>query len=178
MVEKIYGTLGESEDTLDRRCDDIYFPWDITISSLTSQTEPMQREIVESQRCIASRPEASTSINIRIKLSTDSHSRTSIDEATPTDRGKLVTKVTSDISDTINHEEELLDETYSTLVRHQFKLECLGDRLQKIENTTTTIKDKWHIGDKVMSDFTDTWFHKSIEEIETCLPESTCFPHY
>ena len=26
------------EERLDKRCDDIYFPWDITISSLTSQT--------------------------------------------------------------------------------------------------------------------------------------------
>lgn len=41
LVEEIYGILGASEDRLDRRCDDIYFPWDITISSLTSQTQAM-----------------------------------------------------------------------------------------------------------------------------------------
>jgi len=138
----------------------------------------MQREIVEIQRYIASHPEASTSIDRRIKISTDSHSRTSIDEATPIDRGKLVTKVTSDISDTINHEEELSDDTYATLVRHHFKLECLQDRLQKIENTTATMKYKWRRGDEAIRDFTGTWFNKSREEIETCLPASTCFPHY
>ncbi|KAF2589757.1 hypothetical protein F2Q70_00039455 [Brassica cretica] len=117
MLEEIYRTLGVAEDMLDRRCDDIYFPWDITIKE-------------------------STSIDRHIKISTDSHRRPSIDEATPTDRGQLVTKVTSDTSDTINHGEEISDDTYTTLVRHQFELECLGDRLQKIENATATMKDK------------------------------------
>ena len=46
LVEEIYRTLETTEERLDRRCDDIYFPMDLTISSLTSQTEAMQREIV------------------------------------------------------------------------------------------------------------------------------------
>ncbi|KAF3543228.1 hypothetical protein DY000_02006470 [Brassica cretica] len=154
MVEEIYITPGATEDKLDKRCDDIYFPWDITISSLTSQTEAMKREIEETERYIASRPDASTSIGKGIQISTDSHRRTSIDEATPTDRGQLVTKVSSDMSDTINHDEERSDDTYATLVKHQFELESLGDRLQNIENTTATMKDKWRIGDVAMRDFT------------------------
>ena len=88
IVQEIYETLGASEDRLDKRCIDIYFPWNNT-SSLTSQTEAMQQEIAEIQRCIASHPEASTSIDRRNKIS--------IDEATPTERGELVIKVTSDI---------------------------------------------------------------------------------
>ena len=71
MLEDIYRTPGAAEDRLDRRCDDIYFPWDITISSLISQKEAMQREIVEIQRYIASHPEASTSIDRHIKISTN-----------------------------------------------------------------------------------------------------------
>ncbi|KAF3567029.1 hypothetical protein DY000_02014266 [Brassica cretica] len=43
MVEEIYRTLGAAEERLEKRCDDIYFPWDMTISSLTSQTKAMQR---------------------------------------------------------------------------------------------------------------------------------------
>ena len=82
------------------------------------------------------------------------------------------------MSDTTNHEEEISDGAYATLVRHQFKLKCLGDRLQRIENATATMKDKWRIGDKAMRDFTSTWFNKSKEEMETCFPASTCFPHY
>ena len=38
LVEKIYRTLGATEDRLDKRCDDMYFPFDITVSSLTSHT--------------------------------------------------------------------------------------------------------------------------------------------
>ena len=107
MVKEIYRTLGAAEERLDKRCDDIYFTWDITISFLTSQTEAMQREIVEIQRYIARRPEASTSIDRHINISTDSNKRTSIDEAIPTNRGRLVATVKSDMSDTNNHGEEI-----------------------------------------------------------------------
>ena len=150
IVQAIYGTLGASKERLDMRCDDIYFPWNNTISSLTSQIEAMHREIAKIQRYIASRSEASTSINRWINISTDSHNEMSIDEATPTDRGQLVTKVTSDMSDVNNHGKEILDDTYASLVRHQFDLECLGDILQKIENATATMNDKWRRGDKAM----------------------------
>ncbi|KAF3555086.1 hypothetical protein F2Q69_00013721 [Brassica cretica] len=154
MVEEIYKTLGTTKERLDKRCDDICFPWDITIGSLTSQTQEMHREIVEIQRYIARRPEAST-IDRHINISTDSHRRTPIDEATPTNRGGLVPKVISDMSDINNHVEEISADTYATLVRHQFKLEFLGDRLQKIENATETMNDKWRRGDKAMIDFTE-----------------------
>ncbi|KAF2560083.1 hypothetical protein F2Q68_00015809 [Brassica cretica] len=107
MVEEVYDTLGASEDRLDRRCDDIYFPWDITISSLTYQTKAMQREIVVIQRYIASRPEASTSIDRRIKISSDNHSKTSIDEATLTDRRELVTKIEEDREYNCNNERQM-----------------------------------------------------------------------
>ncbi|KAF3511058.1 hypothetical protein F2Q69_00006502 [Brassica cretica] len=79
---------------------------------------------------------------------------TSIDEAT--NRGTLVRKVTSYRSDTHNHGEEISTDTYATLMRHQFNLESLGDRLQKIENTTATMNDKWHRGDEAIRDFTDS----------------------
>ncbi|KAF2575735.1 hypothetical protein F2Q70_00004186 [Brassica cretica] len=155
FVEEIYRTLGTTEERLDRRCDDIYFPMDLTISSLTSQIEAMQREIVEVQRYIARRPEESPSIDRRIHILTDSHIRTSIDEATQTNQGRLVPKVTSNMSDTNNHGEEISADSYATLVRHQIKIESLGDRLQKIENTTSTMKDKWRRGDEAMRDFID-----------------------
>nr|VDD45008.1 unnamed protein product [Brassica oleracea] len=85
LVEEIYRTLGTTEERLDKRCDDIYFPMDLTINSLTSQIEAIQREIVEIHRYIARRPEASTSIDRRIHISTDNHRRTSIDEQTEED---------------------------------------------------------------------------------------------
>ena len=115
---------------------------------------------MEIQRYITNRPETSTSIDKYIIISTDSYSRTSIDEAIPIDRGELVT---SDMSDKINHGEEISDDTYATIVRHQFKLQCLADRLKKIENITATLKDKWRRGDEPMRDITGTWFNKSRE---------------
>ena len=47
LVEEIYKTLESTEERLDRRCDDIYFPLDLTMSSSTSQMEAIQRELVE-----------------------------------------------------------------------------------------------------------------------------------
>ncbi|KAF2567627.1 hypothetical protein F2Q70_00026042 [Brassica cretica] len=100
LVEEIYRTLESAEERLDRRGDDIYFPMDLAMSSLTSQIEAIQREIVKFQRYIARRP-------------------------------------------------------YTTLMRHQFNLQSLGDILQKIENTTASMKDKWRRGDEAMRDFTE-----------------------
>ncbi|KAF3584389.1 hypothetical protein F2Q69_00030713 [Brassica cretica] len=125
---------------------------DLTMSSLTSQIETIQREIVEIHGYIA-RPEASVSIDRRTNISIDSHRRTSIDEAT--NRGRLVPKMKSDMSDTHNHGDEISTDTYTTLMRHQFNLESLGDRLQNIENTTATMKDIWCKGDEAIRHFTD-----------------------
>ena len=46
LVEEIYRTLETTEERVDRRCDEIYFPMDLTMSSLTSKIEEIQREIV------------------------------------------------------------------------------------------------------------------------------------
>ena len=84
----------------------------------------------------------------------------------------------SDMSDINDHGEEISADTYATLRRHQFNLESLEDRLQRMENTTATMKEKWSRGDEAMRDFTGTWFHKRREEIDTCFPTSFSFQHY
>ncbi|KAF3548544.1 hypothetical protein DY000_02007846 [Brassica cretica] len=58
--------------------------------------------------------------------------------------------------DTHNYREEISADTYATVMRYQFNLESLGDRLQKIEDATTIMKDKWCRGDEAMRDFTDS----------------------
>ncbi|KAF3507509.1 hypothetical protein F2Q69_00007153 [Brassica cretica] len=75
LVEGIYKTLESTEERLDRRCDDIYFQMDLTMSSLNSQIEAIQREIVEIQGYIARRPEALASIDRRNNKSTDNRRR-------------------------------------------------------------------------------------------------------
>ncbi|KAF3589850.1 hypothetical protein F2Q69_00029994 [Brassica cretica] len=154
LVEEIYRALETIEERLDRRCDDIYFPMDLSISALTSKIEAMQGELVEIQSYIARRQEASSSIDRRNNKSTDIHHRISVDDAT--NRGQLVPKMTLDMSGTHYHGEEISADTYATLRRHQFNLESLEERLQRMENTTATLKEKWRRGDEAMRDFADS----------------------
>ncbi|KAF3547116.1 hypothetical protein DY000_02007739 [Brassica cretica] len=151
LVEGIYRTLETTKERLHGRCDDIYFTMDLNISALTSKIEAIQGELVEIQRYIARRPEASSSIDKHNNKSTDIHHRTSVDDAT--NRGRLVPKMTSDMSDTHYHGEEISADTYATLRRHQFNLESLEERLQMMENTTATMKEKWRRGDEAMRYF-------------------------
>ncbi|KAF3536167.1 hypothetical protein F2Q69_00023321 [Brassica cretica] len=154
LVAEIYRALDTTKERIDRRCDDIYFPMDLSISALTSKIEAIQGELVEIQSYSARRPEASASIDKRTNISTDIRRQTSVDEAT--NRGRLVPKVKSDMTDTHYHGEEISTDTYATLRRHQFNLESLGDRLQRMENTTATMKKKWRRVDEAMRDFTDS----------------------
>ncbi|KAF3508391.1 hypothetical protein F2Q69_00006043 [Brassica cretica] len=129
LVAEIYRDLDTTKEKLDGRCDDIYFPIDLSISALTSKIEAIQGELVEIQSYIACRPEASASIDRRNNISTNIRRHTSVDEAT--NRGRLVPKVKSDMSDTHYHGEEISVDTYATLRRHQFNFESLGDRLRE-----------------------------------------------
>ncbi|KAF3527089.1 hypothetical protein F2Q69_00047949 [Brassica cretica] len=76
----------------------------------------------------------------------------------------------SDISDTNNHGEEITDNAYATLKRNQFQLESLGERLQKIENETATMKEKWRRGDEAMRDFTDLLVAYNTKDIKVDQP--------
>ncbi|KAF2575292.1 hypothetical protein F2Q70_00003721 [Brassica cretica] len=58
------------------------------------------------------------------------------------------------MSKTPYHGKEISADTYAALTRHQFNLESLGERLQRIKNTTAAMKDKWRRGDEAMRDFT------------------------
>ncbi|KAF3532138.1 hypothetical protein DY000_02040836 [Brassica cretica] len=69
------------------------------------------------------------------------------------------------MSDTHNHGEEISADTYARLMRHQFNLESLGDRLQKIEDATTIMKDKWRRGDEAMRDFTDSTKDTKVDQL-------------
>ncbi|KAF3554788.1 hypothetical protein F2Q69_00013870 [Brassica cretica] len=154
IVEGIYRALEFTEERLEERCDDIYFPMDLSINALTSKIDAIQGELVEIQSYIARRPEASPLIDRRNNKSTNIHQQISVDKAS--NRGTLIQKITSDRSDTHNHGEEISADTYTRLMRHQFNLESLGDRLQKIEDATTIMKDKWRRGDESIRDFTDS----------------------
>ncbi|KAF3513005.1 hypothetical protein F2Q69_00006081 [Brassica cretica] len=140
LVEEIYRALETTEERLDGRCDDIYFPMDLTISALSSKVEAIHGELVEIQSYIARRPEESISIGRRNNKSIDTHNSTSIDS--DINQGRLVPKTTSDMSNTPYHGKEISADSFAALTIHQFNLESLGERLQRIENTTAAMKDK------------------------------------
>uniref|UniRef100_A0A0D3DK46 Retrotransposon gag domain-containing protein n=1 Tax=Brassica oleracea var. oleracea TaxID=109376 RepID=A0A0D3DK46_BRAOL len=165
LVEEIYRALETTEERLDGRWEDIYFPMHLSIRALTSKIEALQKELVEIQSYIARRPEASLSIDRRTNISTDIHHQTSVDDTT--NRGRLVPKMTSDMSDTHYYGEEISAATYATLRRHQFNLENLEERLQRMENPTVTMKEKWRRGDEAIREFTG---HKTKEESSRRLP--------
>ncbi|KAG5393253.1 hypothetical protein IGI04_023216 [Brassica rapa subsp. trilocularis] len=101
-------------------------PHSYTRAEIDHLIEAIQMELVEIQRYIARRPEASTSIDRHNNISTDNHRHASIDGAT--NRGRLVPKMTSDMSDTNNHGQEISDDAYATLLRNEFQLEkCLKE---------------------------------------------------
>ncbi|KAF3559354.1 hypothetical protein F2Q69_00012563 [Brassica cretica] len=109
--------------------------WAVYLSDLCSSLcyialeymfEAIQGELVEIQSYIARRPEVSPSLDRRNNKSNDIHQQISVDKAS--NRGRLVEIITSDMSDTQNHGEEISADTYARLMRHQFNLESLGDR--------------------------------------------------
>uniref|UniRef100_M4F5I5 Uncharacterized protein n=1 Tax=Brassica campestris TaxID=3711 RepID=M4F5I5_BRACM len=175
LVEEIYRALDTTEERLDGKCDDIYFPMDLSISALTSKIKATQGELVETQGFIARRSEASASIDRCNNITTDIHRQTSADEAA--NQGRLVPKMKLDMSDTHYHGEETSADTYTTLRRHQFNHESLEDRLQRTENTTATMKKKLRRGYEAMRDFTGTWFNKRRDKMDTCFPEISSFQH-
>ncbi|KAF3607726.1 hypothetical protein DY000_02049101 [Brassica cretica] len=70
----------------------------------------------------------------------------------------------SDMSDTNYHGEETSADTYTTLRRHHFNIESLEERLQRMENTTATMKEKWCRGDEAMRDFTDSTKDSKVDQ--------------
>ncbi|KAF3568928.1 hypothetical protein DY000_02014644 [Brassica cretica] len=78
--------------------------------------------------------------------------------------------MTSDMSDTHCHGEEISADTYATIRRDQFNLGSLGERLQMMENTTATMKEKWRRGDEAMRDFTDLLIADSTKDTKVDQP--------
>ncbi|KAF3500227.1 hypothetical protein F2Q69_00041806 [Brassica cretica] len=140
------------------KLDGIYYPLNDSISWLTTCMEEMKQDIARIQNATdVARPSSidrrqPPSIDIRPPPSIDIHNHTPIDS--DTNRSRLVPKMTSDMSNTHYQGEEISADTYAALTRHQFNLESLGERLQRIENTTATMKDNWRRGDEAMRDFT------------------------
>ncbi|KAF3512218.1 hypothetical protein F2Q69_00005260 [Brassica cretica] len=86
------------EDQFEKRCDDIYFPFDVRLSGLDSHAEWLQKEVKPIQRQFASQRhisasidrERSKSIDSKAPASTDKHLVASIDTASIPDAEQLI----------------------------------------------------------------------------------------
>ncbi|KAF2604799.1 hypothetical protein F2Q70_00025801 [Brassica cretica] len=179
MFYGVCGEQEKNKEAFQMNLDGVYYPLNDSISWLTTCMEEMKQDIARIQHATDVAQSSSidrdqhTSVNVCQRTSidnqmptsvddnpphlhmmkhnnksTDIHKRTSVDDAT--NQGRLVPKMTSDMSDTHYHGEEISVDTYSTLRRHQFNPESLEERLQRMENTTAKIKEKRRRGDEAM----------------------------
>ncbi|KAF3515942.1 hypothetical protein DY000_02060892 [Brassica cretica] len=153
ITSKLYKAIDTLEDRLEKRCDDIYFPFDVKISGLDSQAEWRQKEVKAIQRQLASQHQISASIN-------GEHSKL-IDSATPAmiDRHLVASIDTTSIPDDAqlipNHMEsmheqlnELSEYAYSKISCYQFSIEDILERLQNISNAVQKMDERWTRNDE------------------------------
>ncbi|WZZ60625.1 hypothetical protein YC2023_060732 [Brassica napus] len=98
ITSKLYTAIDTMEDRFERRCDDIYFPFDVRLSGLDSHAEWLQKEVKAIQRQFASQHqisasidrEPSKSIDSKAPASTDKHLVASIDTTSTPDAEQLI----------------------------------------------------------------------------------------
>ncbi|KAF2554248.1 hypothetical protein F2Q68_00033464 [Brassica cretica] len=80
ITSKIYTAIDTMEERLDKRCDDIYFPFENKISGLDSHAEWLQKEVKAIQSQLAAQHQISASIDRTRAKSLDGKSPRSTDE--------------------------------------------------------------------------------------------------
>ncbi|KAF3523675.1 hypothetical protein F2Q69_00047043 [Brassica cretica] len=78
ITSKLYTAIDTLEERLEKRCDDIYFPFDVKISGLNSQAEWLQKEVKAIQRQLASQHQIAESIDRAHSKSIDNKAPTTI----------------------------------------------------------------------------------------------------
>ena len=79
ITSKLYTAIDTMEEQFEKRCDDIYFPFDVRLSGLDSQAEWLLKEVKAIQRQLASQHQISASIDIEHSKSIDSTAPATID---------------------------------------------------------------------------------------------------
>ncbi|KAF3541171.1 hypothetical protein F2Q69_00022445 [Brassica cretica] len=161
------------EDRFEKRCDDIYFPFDVRLSGLDSHAEWLQKEVKAIQRQLVSQNQISASIDRARSKSIDSKAPATIDRqlvasinttSTPVDEQLIQNKMK------LMHEElnELSEYAYDKIGWHQISIENILERLQNISNAIQKMDEIWTRNDE------DTrilkmlkWINRST--IHTCL---------
>ncbi|KAG5397634.1 hypothetical protein IGI04_019448 [Brassica rapa subsp. trilocularis] len=153
ITSKIYTALDTMEERLDKRCDDIYFPFDNKISGLDSHAEWLQKEVKAIQRQLAAQHQISASIDrTREKSldgtsprSTNKHIIASIDaESTPIGE-QLIHKTVESMQKELT---DLSAYAYDNIGWHQVSIDNVQERLQNISNVLEKMDDKWTRNDE------------------------------
>ncbi|KAG5414539.1 hypothetical protein IGI04_002106 [Brassica rapa subsp. trilocularis] len=91
ITSKIYTAIATMEERLDKRCDDINFPFDNRIGGLDSHAEWLHKEVKAIKRQLAAQHQISESIDRKRAQSLDGKSPRSTDEHNRIDRRRLYT---------------------------------------------------------------------------------------
>ncbi|KAG5384412.1 hypothetical protein IGI04_035882 [Brassica rapa subsp. trilocularis] len=158
ITSKLYKAIDTLEDLLEKRCDDIYFPFDVKISGLDSQSEWLQKEVKAIQRQLASQHQISASIDgehsISINSATpatiDRHLVTSIDTTSTPDDAQLIPNQMESMQEQLN---ELSEYAYNKISWYQFSNEDIQERLQNILNAVQKMDERWTRNDEATRSF-------------------------
>ncbi|KAF3561604.1 hypothetical protein DY000_02017521 [Brassica cretica] len=145
ITSKLYTAIDTLEDRLEKRCDGIYFPFDVKFSGLDSQAEWLQKEVNAIQRQLASQHQISASIDRAHSKSIDSkaletidrHLVTSIDTTSTPDDAQLIPQHMESMQEQLN---ELSEYAYSKISWYQFSIEDILERLQNISNAVNLVE--------------------------------------
>ncbi|KAF2565732.1 hypothetical protein F2Q68_00024714 [Brassica cretica] len=137
ITSKLYTAIDTMEERLEKRCDDIYFPFDVRLGGLDSKAEWLQKEVKAIQRQLTSQHQISASIDKACFKSIDStapatidrHMVASIDSKSTSDDEQLIHNKMESMHEELN---ELSAYAYDKIGWHQFSIETLQARLQNI----------------------------------------------
>ncbi|KAG5384536.1 hypothetical protein IGI04_036006 [Brassica rapa subsp. trilocularis] len=180
ITSKIYTALDNMEERLDKRCDDIYFPFDNKISGLDNHAEWLQKEVKAIQRQLAAQHQISASID-RTKAksidgnsprSTNEHIIASIDAESTTIGEQLIHKTVESMQKELT---DLSAYAYDNIGWHQVSIDNIQERLQNISNVLGKMDDKWTRNDEATRSFIASWSRMRRDDVDACFPTSSCF---
>ncbi|KAF3539902.1 hypothetical protein F2Q69_00022107 [Brassica cretica] len=163
------------EEGLEKRCDDIYFLFDVRLSGLDSQAEWLQKEVKAIQGQLASQHQISASINRKRSKSIDSKALETIDKHLV---ASIDTKSTPDDEQLIHNKMESMHEelddlsayAYDKIGWHQFSIKTLQERLQNISNAIQKMDERWTRNDEATRSFIAAWSRMCRDEVDACFP--------
>ena len=168
------------EDRLEKRCDDIYFPFDVKISGLDSQAEWLQKEVKAIPRQLASQHHISASIDGAHSKSIDSkepatinrHLVASINATSTPDDAQLIPNHMESMQEQLN---ELSEYAYSKISWYHVSIEDILERLQNISNAVQKMDERWTRNDEATRSFIAAWSRMCRDDVDACFPTSSCF---